>query len=75
MRIVRRLDAKRMVLCLCLLGMLGLGSGCGDGSTTTAPPATPEQQERTDKLRNARKEALGVSGGKAIIEKKGQTKK
>ncbi len=68
MHIVRLLHAKRMALCLGLLGLLALASGCGDSSTTEAPPATAEQKERTDKMKEARSKQFGT-GGKRIVEK------
>lgn len=68
MRIVRLLHAKRMVLCLGLLGLLALSGGCSDNLNAPPPPATAEQKERTDKMRDARAKAVGP-GGKRIVEK------
>jgi len=57
-----------MILCLGLLGMLALAGGCSQDLTTAAPPATEEQKERTDKMREAREKAIGP-GGKRIVDK------
>ena len=68
MRIVRLVHAKRTVFCLVLLVILSLTTGCGDDHTAPAPPATPEQKERLDKMKDARSKLL-PQGKSSFIEK------
>jgi hypothetical protein len=69
MRVVPRLHAKRTVLWLSLLAILSsLAAGCGDDYNAPAPPATAEQKERTDKMREARQKLL-PEGKNTFIEK------
>jgi len=58
MSIVRLIHAKRMILCLGLVGMLHVASGCGQ-DYTTAPQATAEQKAKMDKMKETMKSARG----------------
>jgi len=58
MRIVRALHANRMLLCLGLLGLIGLASGCDDDKNKQ-PAAPPTTQAQQDAERAAREAAYG----------------
>lgn len=64
MRIVRLVHANRMVLCLGLVGMLAMSSGCGQDYATERE-ATPEQKAKMEQMREtmkgARSKAIGDS--------------
>jgi hypothetical protein len=49
MRVDRLVHAKRMVLCLGLVGTLGLTAGCAEDTTTQAP-TTQEQKNKMEKF-------------------------
>jgi hypothetical protein len=49
MRVDRLVHARRMVLCLGLVGMLSLTAGCAEDTTTQAP-TTQEQKNKMDKF-------------------------
>ena len=56
MRVDRLVHAKRMVLCLGLVGMLGLTAGCAEDTTTQAP-TTQEQKDKMNKFQGDYKAA------------------
>jgi hypothetical protein len=49
MRVDRLVHAKRMVLCLSLVGMLNLTGGCAEDTTTQAT-TTQEQKNKMEKF-------------------------
>ena len=69
MRVVRRLHAKGTVLWLSLLAIpLSSAGGCGDDHNAPAPPATAEQKDQLDKMKEARQQKL-PPGKSTFIEK------
>jgi hypothetical protein len=56
MRVDRLFHARRMVLCLGLVGMLGLTAGCAEDTTTQAP-TTQEQKDKMNKFQGDYKAA------------------
>ncbi len=70
MRILRYFHAKRTVLCLGLIGMIALASGCGgDANDTVAAklPADPVHQVTRESFKTGRD---GGGPGAAAPEKK-----
>jgi hypothetical protein len=64
MHILRSFHAKRMALCLIMLGSLAVASGCGDenpvpSSGTAAPPPGALTG---DKMKEARQKEFGTIG-------------
>jgi hypothetical protein len=59
MRIVRLLHAKRMLFCLCLLGMPAWAGGCDSGSVPVSDPDTIKAN--TQKIQDARIKEYGAS--------------
>ena len=66
MRVPRFLHSRRMVLCLSLLGLLAVASGCGDQNPVTAvgPEVGKEKGEAQRKAREAAYGPTGVQKGK-----------
>jgi len=61
MRVLRFLHAKRIVLCLGLLALMALASGCSDSNPVTS--ISPEEgKEKGLALQKAREEAYGKGG-------------
>ncbi len=64
MRVVRLLHANRMVLCLGLVGMLAMASGCGQ-DYTAEKEATPEQKAKMEQMRETMKGARSKEIGES----------
>jgi hypothetical protein len=66
MHIVRFLRARRLVLCVSLLGFLALASGCGDSdpATSVGPDEAKNRGEAQQKAREAQYGPGGVPKGK-----------
>jgi hypothetical protein len=56
-----------MVVCMGLLGMLALAGGCGEGAAPVQDEATIK--DKAEKLKDARKQALGATGAPVKGEK------
>ncbi len=61
MRMLRFLHARRLALCLGMLGSLAFASGCGDQNPVTAV-GTVEAKARGEAQQKAREAAYGKGG-------------
>lgn len=61
MRILRSFHARRMVVCLGLLGSLGLASGCSESNPATSI-SEDDAKAKTEAQRQAMQNAFGKTG-------------
>jgi hypothetical protein len=66
MHMLRLLNSKRMIICIGLLGLFALSSGCGGDVNATVRQPTAEEKEHQDAERAARAKAYakGMPVGK-----------
>jgi hypothetical protein len=61
MRMIQRLHAKRLMICVALLGLPAIPIGCGDSSATARQP-TAEDKQQGEAMRKAMEAAYGEQG-------------